>query len=274
MLTGLLFAVGAMVLNSLGGLLQSDATTRTRPGRPLVLQPRYLSGLIVDGLGWACTVVALRNLPVFAVQAILAGAIAVTALATRVLHDTRLGLPEKVAIGACLCGLILVAGSAGGDRPENTSVAVDVILGIAVVVLAVAGRLVWNGDRAWPLALIGGLGFGGTALAVRSLHLNPGEGPDPLVLVSQPATYLLLAFWIVGITTYSKALGLGSLASVTAVFAVTEVIVPGLVAIVLLGDPVRAGWGVPLAVGLLVAVTGVVVLARAPARPNRARRVR
>jgi hypothetical protein len=36
---------------------------------------------------------------------------------------------------------------------------------------------------------------------------------------------------------------------------------------------VRPGWGVPLAVGLLVAVTGVVVLARTPARPNRARRV-
>jgi hypothetical protein len=272
-LTGLLFAVCAMVLNSLGGLLQSDATTRTRPGRPLAVQPRYLAGLLVDGLGWACTVVALRHLPVFAVQAILGGAIAVTAVATRVLHDTRLGLAEKLAIAACLGGLVLVAASAGGDRPANTSPAVDVILGVSVVALAIAGRLVWHGGRAWPLAFLGGLGFGGTALAVRSLHLRPGDEFDLLVLVSQPATYLLLAFWIVGITTYSKALGLGSLASVTAVFAVTEVIVPGLVGIVLLGDPVRPGWGVPLAAGLLVAVTGVVVLARTPARPNRARRV-
>ena len=44
-------------------------------------QPWFLAGLFADVLAWVLTVVALRYLPVFAVQSILAGAIALTALA-------------------------------------------------------------------------------------------------------------------------------------------------------------------------------------------------
>jgi hypothetical protein len=59
---GVLFALAAMTLSTVAGLLQSDATMHTSRGRPLVVQTRYLVGLGVDGLGWLCTVVALRNL--------------------------------------------------------------------------------------------------------------------------------------------------------------------------------------------------------------------
>ena len=59
MLTGLLFALCAMLLNSGAGLLQADATRRVHHHRPLITQPTYLTGLAVDGLGWVCTVVAL-----------------------------------------------------------------------------------------------------------------------------------------------------------------------------------------------------------------------
>jgi len=62
---------------------------------------------------------------------------------------------------------------------------------------------------------------------------------------------------------------------VTAVFLVTEVLVPGLVGVALLGDTVRPGWWVPLTIGLLLAVAGVIVLADSPAQaPPRPRRVR
>jgi hypothetical protein len=46
---------------------------------------------------------------------------------------------------------------------------------------------------------------------------------------------------------------------------VTEVIVPGLVAIVLLGDTVRSGWWPAMLGGLMLAVLGGGVLAGAPA---------
>jgi len=60
MVTGWVFALTATILNSVAGLLESDATRHVHRGRWLVTQPRYLGGLVVDGLGWATTVVALR----------------------------------------------------------------------------------------------------------------------------------------------------------------------------------------------------------------------
>jgi drug/metabolite transporter (DMT)-like permease len=272
LLIGLFFAFCAMVFNSGAGLLQSDATRRARKGRPLVGQPRYLGGLVVDGLGWACTVVALRHLPVFAVQAVLGGTIALTALAARKLFGSVLRPVDRIAIGACLLGLVLVAASAGADSPPAASVTAYVVLSVAAVGLAVATVRLWHGERAWPMAVVAGLGFGATSLAVRAV-VDPGG--DPAGLLTQPAPYLMVAFWIIGLTSYTRALVLGSVSRVTAVFLVTEVLVPGLVAVVLLGDTVRPGWWVPLTIGLLLAIAGVIVLAHSPAqKPPRPRRVR
>ncbi|NMH98935.1 hypothetical protein [Pseudonocardia acidicola] len=266
MLIGLLFAVTAMVLNSVAGLLQADGAGRATRRRPLVVQPRYLIGLVVDGLAWGCTVVALRHLPVFAVQAILGGAIALTAIATRVLYGTVLRVIDRLAIGACLVGLVLVAGSAGGDEPQAVPFTADLILFAALILLAGALLALANTRHSWPLAVIAGLGFGGTSLGVRAVQIRNGVGADVVGLLGQPATYLVIGFWLVGLISYSRALGLGELAAVTAVFTVTEVVLPGLVGIGLLDDPVRQGWGWVLAAGLLLAGAGVVVLARSPAQ--------
>ncbi|MBN9109629.1 MAG: hypothetical protein J0I34_12675 [Pseudonocardia sp.] len=260
MVLGLVFAVAAMVLNCVAGLLQSDATTRTTRRRPLALQPRFILGLIVDGLAWVCTVVALRFLPVFAVQAILGGSIALTALAVRWIWGTRLSVLDRVAIGGCVIGLVLIAGAAGVDRPEGADTTADVVLGISLAVLAAVTIVLYNSRHAWPLALVAGLGFGGTSLAVRSVHIGP-DGFDVVALLAQPATYLLIGFWLVGIVTFARALSRGDLSIVTAVFTVTEVVVPGLVAIGLLGDRVRDGWIAPFVVGLVLAAAGVIALA-------------
>jgi hypothetical protein len=53
---------------------------------------------------------------------------------------------------------------------------------------------------------------------------------------------------------------------VTAILLVTEVTVPGLAGIILLGDSVRPGWWVVMTAGLVLAVAGVVVLADSPAQ--------
>jgi drug/metabolite transporter (DMT)-like permease len=269
-LFGLLFALAAMVLNSVAGLLQSDATRRVSKRRPLVAQPRYLGGLVIDLLGWVCTAAALRFLPVFAVQAVLGGSIALTALAARQLYGSKLRPLDRAAIGACVLGLVLVAASAAGDRPTAVSVTVFVVLAVAAVALGVATILLWRAGRAWPLAIVAGLGFGGTSLTVRAF-VTP---PDLVGLLTQPAPYLLVVFWAIGLASYSRALEVGVLARVTAVFLVTEVVVPGLVGLALLGDAVRPGWWAPMGVGLLSAVAGVVVLANSPAQaPPRPRRV-
>ncbi|WP_300014984.1 hypothetical protein [Pseudonocardia sp.] len=268
MLIGVGAALVAMLLNSVGALLQADGALRATRTRPIVVQPRYLAGLGFDGAAWLCSAVALRFLPVFAVQAVLGGTIALTALAGRRMFGTVLRRVDRAAVGACLLGLVLVAASAGRSGPPTRSPVVDVVLLGSVLLLAVATLVLRRGTHAWPLAVVAGLGFGGAALSVRAAHVQGGL--DPTMLVSQPATYLVLGFWAVGLVGYSSALSRGEVASMTALLTVTEVVVPGLVGIVLLGDPVRPGWEPALALGLAVAVAGVVVLARAPGqRPGR-----
>jgi hypothetical protein len=121
----------------------------------------------------------------------------------------------------------------------------------------------WSARAAWPLALIAGLGFGGNSVAVRAVHLSLGE--DPLALLAAPPVYLVIVFWVLGLLGYTRALQRGSLARVTAILLVTEVTVPGVGGIILLGDSVRPGWWSALAAGLVLAVAGVVVLAESPA---------
>ena len=79
-----------------------------------------------------------------------------------------------------------------------------------------------------------------------------------------PATYLVVVFWSLGLIGYSRALELSSLAQVTAVMLVTEVIAPGFIGIALLGDSVRAGWWWPMLTGLGIAVAGIATLAGSP----------
>ena len=56
---------------------------------------------------------------------------------------------------------------------------------------------------------------------------------------------------------YTAALARGDVGAVTAVFTVTQVLVPGMVGILLLGDAVRPGWVWVLVVGLAAAVAGI-----------------
>ncbi|MFC4943602.1 hypothetical protein [Pseudonocardia sp. GCM10023141] len=264
MLLGLLFALTATLLNSAAGLLQAGATRRVPRRHRELSRLEYVAGMILDALGWAATVVALRHLPVFVVQAVLGGAIAVTAVGARLVHGTTLRARDRIAVGGCVAGLALVAASASEERPAAVSPTTLIMLFVAAGLLVVALVALRDSGRSRPSALVAGLGFGGTSLAVRAIG-DPGGTNVVLFLLSQPATYLVVAFWAIGLISYTRALGLGTLAQVTAVLVVTETIVPGLVGIAVLGEGPRPGWWIPMIAGLAVAVAGVVVLSGSPA---------
>ncbi|HLU58731.1 MAG TPA: hypothetical protein VKZ81_24990 [Pseudonocardia sp.] len=269
MLVGILFAAVAMILNSCGALLQAAGARRATRTRPAAIQPRYLAGMLLDLVAWGCAVMALRVLPVFAVQAVIGGTIAMTALLNARLIGARLPTTTRLAVTACLVGLVLVAASAGSEHPPVHRSGVDVVLLVSLLLLAVITLILRQGKHAWPLAVASGLGFGGGSVSVRAAHVQT-EGLDLVQLLGQPSTYLVVGFWLVGMVGYTAALSRGDVGAVTAVFTVTEVLLPGMVGIWLLGDPVRPGWGWVLALGLGAALAGTVVIAKAPPlRPRR-----
>src|SRR5690606_3394641 len=268
-LVGILFAAVAMILNSCGALLQAAGARRATRTRPAAIQPRYLAGMLLDLVAWGCAVMALRVLPVFAVQAVIGGTIAMTALLNARLIGARLPTTTRLAVTACLVGLVLVAASAGSEHPPVHRPGVDVVLLVSLLLLAVFTLILRQGKHAWPLAVASGLGFGGGSVSVRAAHVQT-EGLDLVQLLGQPSTYLVVGFWLVGMVGYTAALSRGDVGAVTAGFTVTEVLLPGMVGIWLLGDPVRPGWGWVLALGLGAALAGTVVIAKAPPlRPRR-----
>jgi hypothetical protein len=272
-LIGILFALMAMILNSLGALLAGEGAKRATKSRPLAVQPAYLSSLLVDLFSWLSGVAALRVLPVFAVQAIIGGSIAITAVISARRSHTTLALPARFGVGAALVGLVMVASSAGEEAhaPISSSL-VDIVLISGVLVLGVAVGVLRTLRVAWPLALVAGVGFGGSSLSVRAAHVEINANFSLAALLAQPSVYLVLGFWLVGIIAYSAAVGRGDIGTITAVFVVTQVVLPGLVGIVLLDDPVRPGFTWVFVIGLMIAVAGVIVVARRPPpRPSRVR---
>ena len=259
------FALVAMVLNCVAAIVQSDAAGQARRTTAVFLQPRFLLGLLVDLLAWSSVVVALRFLPVFAVQATVAGAIALTALYARFFQDEYLRPVHRLAIGASILGLVLVAISAGTDKvPGRTETTATIVLALAAVALAAVTVATRKVTRPWPSGVMAGLGLGGGSVCVRAMHLAPGN--IVTAVLTEPLVYVLVVLWACGLYNWARALRLGDVAPVTALFLTTQVLVPGLVGIVLLGDTVRDGWAPVAVLGLLLAVYGVLVLARRKSR--------
>jgi drug/metabolite transporter (DMT)-like permease len=255
------FAAFAMVMYSVASIVQSDAAGKAGRTYAVFARPRFVIGLGVDFLAWSSVVVALRWLPVFAVQSIVAGAIALTALYARFVKKELLRTVHRVAIGASIAGLVLVALSAGSERNAAASeLTATIVLAAAVVALAAVTFLTRRVTRPWPSAIMAGLGLGGSSLAVRAMHLDSGN--FIVAVLTEPLVYVLIGLWATGLYNWARALRLGDVATVTALFMTTQVLVPGTVGIVLLGDTVRDGWAPVAVVGVAMALWGVQSLAR------------
>lgn len=231
----------------------------------LARQPVYLLGVVLDGAAWLVSLVALRTLPLFAVQALLAGSLAVTAvLGARVL-GVRLGRSGAVAIAVAVVGLALVAAGARPGRPQpapDGTVAWCLGLAVALVLLAVVpagwgGRWLTGRTGAVVLSTAAGVGYSVAALCARLV-----EPASWLGLLAEPATWAVVVAGVAGTLLYGRSLAGDGVVVATAALWVVEVVVGGAAGLVLLGDGVRAGWAVPVAVGVALALVACVQLAR------------
>ena len=268
MLLGLLGAVGAALCYGVGSVLQALAARRT--ARAEGLDPRlllhlarswqYVVGLALDGVAFLLSILALRSLPLFAVQSIVASFLAVAAVLGAIVLKMPLRRSDKIGIAVVIVGLVLVGSSAAEDRAVQASVAESWgVLVVAVLLAAVAFPLarLRGPAGAATLGAAAGLGYGVVAVAARIL-------PSPTIpgYLTDPATYALLIGGAVALLTYSTALQRGSVTQATAPLVVLETVGPAVVGVLLLGDQPRPGWGWVAIVGFLLAVGGAVSLAR------------
>lgn len=232
--------------------LREFVTAAVRNRAIMLVVAAYLAGFVLHA-------VSIWYLPLYLAQAAVALSLPITALSAARLRE-RLGRADWAAVGAIVLGLVLVSLGAGDPGPGRSSPAFAVALWVGVAVLALAGfsgRVVSAG----ALGTVAGLGYAGSAIAVRGVTW-PLDVPVVAAALAVPA-YGLLAFWL-----YSLALNKSAVANSSAPLVVGQTLVPAIVGIWLLGDAVREGWVAAVVVGMAFAVAGAVLLSRTTVGPE------
>ncbi|NMO91768.1 hypothetical protein [Actinomycetospora sp. TBRC 11914] len=266
---GLVAALVAAAANAGAAMLEAMATRRATHAAGVVTSPLYLGGLLLDIAGWVLTVLALRYMPIVAVQAIVSGQVAITVVASHWVFDTPLRRIDLAAAAANVVGLALLVGSAEtGELPQAGVGGTIALIAVLVVLAAVGTVTALKSRRAVPIAFLAGLAFGGTAVAVRLVDLDGPVGEIARTVLTDPVAWALLGYAALGLGLYTVALARGTVGPVVAVLAVTETLAPGLLGLAFLGDGIRVGWIGGFLAGLVLALGGVVVLARSPAQAS------
>ena len=226
----------------------------------LLGQWRFLISLGLDMLGFVAQLVALRRLPLFAVQAIVAGNLAVIAVLASWLIKVQLTWREWLAVGGVVVGVGLLGVSAGAEGATGVSEAFKLALIVAVAGIAVAGvaaSKLGNPARTLVLGAVAGLGYGVVAVAARVL-----PGFSLTELVRDPAAYALAAAGIVSFMLYATALEGGSVTVATAAVVLAETAPPALIGVMFLGDHTRPGLTAVAVLAFILAVACALLLAR------------
>ena len=266
MLLAVLAIAGAALCYGASAVFQASAVARS--GRSdltgllgrLAIDPRYLCGLALVAAGFLLSVVAIRALPLFVVQAGRASSLGVTAVLAAVFLGSRLHRREQLALAGVGLGLVAVALAATPQGPAE--VPGGVRWGVLAAAVVVAGLVVASArSRPSPraaglIAALAGCAFGLLALAARVL------GPISLPgVLADPSAYAAGIAALAGLLGGALALQRGSVVTVTTTMVATEAAL-GSVLGLLVGDRPAEGLGWLAALGFAVTVGSALFLAR------------
>jgi drug/metabolite transporter (DMT)-like permease len=227
----------------------------------MLRQWRFVASLCLDTLGFVAQLIALQRLPLFAVQAIVAANLAVTAVLASLLIKVALSWREWVAVTGVVAGVGLLGSSAGPEGASQAGAVFKLALIVAVAALGLCGlaaaRLLRDPARTLALGVVAGFGYGLLGIAARVLN-----GFGPLILLRDPAAYAVAAAGIVSFVFYATALEGGSVTVATAAVVLAETLPPAVIGVVFLGDKTRPGLEPAAVAGFLFAVVSAVMLAR------------
>lgn len=261
-------AVLAAIAYGAATILQAIGVRRLREapaGSSLLVRCRagwlYAAGLALDGSGFVLSFAALRSLPLFLVESMLASSVGVTAVLAVLLLRVRLSPPEIVALVGTGSGLVLLAVSAQEGAARRVGGGGEwLLLAGGVVVAAVLAIGLVDRDRrrsSMTLAVASGLGFGLSGIVARVLRAS-----DPLWrTLGSPALWSLVLGGAVALVAYGFALDRGRTTSVAAITFAVETILPATVGLAFLGDEIRRGLVVAAVLGFGVTLGGCLALA-------------
>jgi drug/metabolite transporter (DMT)-like permease len=223
-------------------------------------QWRFVVSLGLDTLGFIAQLVALQRLPLFAVQAMVAANLAVTAVVASMVIKVSLSWREWLAVTGVVAGVGLLGSSAGPEGARQAGAVFKLALIVATAGIGLAGlgaARLREPLRTLLLGVVAGLGYGVIGVAARVLN-----GFEPLTLIRDPAAYAVVAAGIVSFMFYATALEGGSVTVATAAVVLAETLPPAVIGVIFLGDKTRPGLQPVAVAGFLLAVASAVMLAR------------
>jgi hypothetical protein len=257
---GAALCYGASTVFQAAAVARSGRTDLTGLVGRLAVDVRYLSGLLLVALGFLLSVLAIRALPLFVVQAGRASSLGVTAVLATLALGIRLRRREGLALGGVAVGLVMVAFSARPQGPADVPgavrwVVVAVAVGLAALTLA-AARTRPSAQAGALVAVLAGSGFGVLALAARVL------GPVALPgVLTDPSAYALAIAGASGLVAGALALQRGSVVAVTTTMVATEAVLGSLLGLAVGDRPADGRAGLAVA-GFVVTVASALLLAR------------
>ena len=275
MLASLTAALVAALFYGIASVMQSVAAHEASNRKPqdadaggvdpgllprMLRQWRFVVSLCLDALGFVAQLIALQRLPLFAVQAIVAANLAVTAVVASLVIKVRLSWREWLAVTGVVAGVGLLGSSAGPEGADQAGVVFKLALIVAIAALGLIGLAaarLRDPARTLALGLVAGFGYGVIGIAARVLN-----GFEPLTLLRDPAAYAVAAAGIVSFVFYATALEGGSVTVATAAVVLAETLPPAVIGVVFLGDRTRPGLEPAAIAGFLLAVASAVMLAR------------
>jgi drug/metabolite transporter (DMT)-like permease len=223
-------------------------------------QWRFVASMGLDTLGFVAQLIALQRLPLFAVQAMVASNLAVTAVVASWVSKIRLTGREWLAVGGVVAGVGLLGSSAGAEGATNAGAMFKLALILAMAglgLMGIAAARLPATVRTPVLGAVAGLGYGVLGIAARVLN-----GFGPLTLARDPAAYAVIAAGIISFIMYATALEGGSVTVATAAVVLAETLPPAIIGVIFLGDQTRRGLSVAGWSGFALAVACAVLLAR------------
>ena len=249
MTLALLAVAGAAVCSGSAAVLQASAVSRLPQadsmsagfvGR-LARSPRYLLALVLVAAGFGLSILALRTLPLFVVQAGRASSLAITAVLSVLLLRVRLRTAEVIAVIGIGVGLVVVAATAGPQSTAEVGTAVRVGMLVAVLLIALTAAAALR---------IGNPAHAGLVQAVLA------------GLFTAPAAWAMAGAGGLGLLLGAMALQRAGVVTVTSAMVATETVVGAALGMIICDDRPAPGLAVAAIGGCLLVLAGALVLAR------------
>ena len=271
----------AAVAFALGTVLQQKGTLETTSGEnnprflvEILHKPIWLAGMISQSAGWILQAAALDRGPLVVVQSLTAMSLVIALPLGIWLTNQHIGPREWLGALAVLVGIMffLWAGSpSGGTNNPGASLWWGACLGTSVLVgvLAALGFKMKGASKALLFGCAAGFAYGLQAAVTKTFVGELGHGA--LSLLADWSVYVLVASAVIGFVLQQGALKTGVLAPAMASSNAVTLFSSVILGIVVYGERLSANGGghvASAAVGLAVAIAGIVLLGSAEGPPD------